>query len=106
MIVLKGSVLDFFKFVWSGALGNVSVVITDHLVEEGFGLISGSNLHAGIFDNGDDGHALIVELLLNLFLILSKGITKLGVFWVLLDGADGSNGGSLGSDLVLESNRK
>jgi hypothetical protein len=29
---------------------------------------------------------------------------ELCVLWVLLDGADGPDGGSLGSDLVLESN--
>jgi pantoate kinase len=28
------------------------------------------------------------------------------VLWILLDGADGSNSGSLGADLVLESNRE
>jgi hypothetical protein len=28
------------------------------------------------------------------------------VLWILLDGADGSNGGSLGANLVLETNRE
>jgi len=47
---------------------------------------------------------LIVKLLLDLLLVLAKGIVELGVFWVLLDGTDGSNGSSLGTNLVLESN--
>jgi len=44
LIVLKGTVFDCFKLITLSALGNVSVVITDHLVEEGFGFISGGSL--------------------------------------------------------------
>jgi hypothetical protein len=39
-------------------------------------------------------------------LVTSESRIELLVLWILLDGADGSNGGSLGSNLVLESNRE
>jgi len=106
LIVFKGSVLNFFKLIWSGALSNISVIITDHLVEESFGLISLGNLHAIVLDDIDDGDALVIQLTLDLLLVLGKSIRELLVLWVLLDGADGSNCGSFRSNLVLESNRE
>jgi len=51
------------------ALGNISVVITDHLVEESFCLIGGGDTHARILDDVDDLDALVVKLLLDLFLV-------------------------------------
>ena len=55
-----------------------------------------------ILDHCDDRHALIIEILLNLLLVGLEGITELLILWVLLDGTDGSNGTSVGSNLVLE----
>jgi len=104
-IVLKGTVFDGIKLISLGALGDVSVVITDHFVEESFGLISGGNTHAWFLDDIDDRDALVVKLLLDFLLVGTETIIEFWVFWVLLDGADGSNGGSLGSNLVLETNR-
>jgi len=104
LIVLEGTIFDGIELVTLGALGNVSVVITDHFVEESFGLVSGSNTHAGVLDDVDNGDALVVELLFDLFFVSAESIVEFGVFWVLLDGTDGSNGGSLGSNLVLETN--
>jgi len=46
-VVFKSTIFDSVKLITLSALGNISVVVTDHLVEEGFGLISGGNLHAG-----------------------------------------------------------
>jgi hypothetical protein len=42
----------------------------------------------------------------DLLLVLGESITKLLIFWILLDGADGTNGASLRSDEVLETNRE
>ena len=106
LVVLKGTVLDGIKLITGGALSNISVIITDHLVEEGFGLVSGSLGHARVLDNFDNLDALIVELLLDLLLVLSETFVELLVLWVLLDGTDSSNGGSLGADLVLETDGK
>ena len=46
LIVVKGSIFDDIKLITLGALSNVSVVISDHFVEESFGLIGGGNIHA------------------------------------------------------------
>ena len=106
LVVLEGTVLDGIELITGGALSNISVIITDHLVEEGFGLVSGSLGHARVLDNFDDLDALIVEFLLDLLLVLSESFVELLVLWVLLDGTDSSNGGSLGADLVLETDGK
>jgi hypothetical protein len=86
LVVLQGSVLDGVQLVSVGALSDVSVVVTDHLVEEGLGLVSGSDSHAGRLHDLDDGDALVVELSLNLLLVATEGIVELLVLGVLLDG--------------------
>jgi len=103
LVVLEGSILDGLELVSVGAFGDVSVIVSDHLVEEGLGLVGGGDSHAGGLDDFDDGDALVVELTLDLFLVSSKGIVELLVLRVLLDGGDGSNGSSLGTNLVFES---
>ena len=55
LVVLEGSALDTVELIWSGTFGNVSIVVTSHLVEEGFALIGGGLAHALILDDFDDG---------------------------------------------------
>jgi len=59
-----------------------------------------------LLDDVDDGHALIVEFSFDLLLVSGEAIVEFGVLWVLLNSTDGSNSGSLGADLVLETNRE
>jgi len=106
LIVGKSSILNGVELITLSALSNVSVVITHHLVEESFGLIGGGDTHAGIFDDFNDSDALVVKLLLDLLLVPTEALIEFGVLWVLLDGTDGSNSGSLGANLVLETNRE
>jgi hypothetical protein len=106
LIVFEGSIFNCFDLVLLGALGNVPIVITNHFVKESLGLVSGGNLHALTLNNLDDGHALVVKLTFDLLLVLGETVVELRVFWVLLDSADGSNSGSLRSNLVLKSNRQ
>jgi len=106
LIVLEGTIFDNIKLISLSALSNISVVITNHFVEEGFGLVSAGNFQATLLDDINDANALIVKLLLDLLFVCAESLVELGVFWVLLDGADGSNGCSLGTNLVLESNGK
>jgi len=47
LIVLESSVLDGVQLVSVSTLSDVPVVVTDHLVEESLGLVSGSDSHAG-----------------------------------------------------------
>ena len=69
LVVLKGTVLDSVELISLSALSNVSVVITDHLVEEGLGLISASNTHARALDDVDNVDTLLIKLLLDLGLV-------------------------------------
>ena len=102
VVVLEGSVLNSLELISLGVFSNVSVVVTHHLLEEGLGLISRCNSEAGILDVLHDLVALVEKLLLNLLLVLLESTAVLGILGVLLNGRDGPDGSSLGSDLVLE----
>jgi len=106
LIVLEGTILDSVELISGGALSDISVIISDHLVEEGFGLVGGGLSHARVLDDVNDSDALVIELLFYLLFVIKESFVELLVFWVLLDGADGSNGSSLRADLVLETDGK
>jgi len=106
LIVIKSSILNDIELITFSALSNISVVISHHLVEESFGLIGLGNIHAGCLDNINNRDALAVEFLLNFVLVQFKSIIEFRIFWVLLNGTDGSNSSSLGANLVLETNRE
>lgn len=102
VVGLEGVLLDLLHELALGVLGNVAVVVTDHLDEESLGLTLaglGENL---LLDHVDDELAVLGELGLNGSLVVGEGIGVLGVLWVLLDGGDGAAGSSLGGDEVLE----
>jgi hypothetical protein len=46
LIVLEGTVFNDLELVSIGALSNISVIISDHFVEETLSLIGGSDAHA------------------------------------------------------------
>ena len=102
LVVLEGTILDGVELISRGALSNISVIISDHLVEEGFGLIGGGLSHARVLDDFNDSDALVIELLFYLLFVTKESVVELLVFWVLLDGADGTDGSSLRSNEVLE----
>jgi hypothetical protein len=104
LVVLESTVLNNVKLGVFCALCNISVVVTNHLIEEGFGFISGSNFHAFILDDFNNGDTLVVKLTFDLGLVFGESIVEFGVLWVLLDCTNGSNSSSLGANLVLESN--
>jgi len=106
LVVLEGTILDSVELISRSALSNVSVVVTDHLEEECLGLVGSGLSHALVLNDSDNRDALVVEFLLDLLLVQGETFVEFGVFWVLLDRADGSNGGSFGSNLVFETNGK
>jgi len=106
LVILEGTLFDSVDLVLLSALGDVSVIVTNHLEKEGLGLVGGSYLHALALNDIDDGHALVIELLLDILLVLRKPCGEFLVLGVLLDGADRSNGGSFRANLVLEPNRE
>jgi hypothetical protein len=106
LVALVGASLDLLELVALGGLGNISVVVTDHLLEEGLGLVVLSELHAVVLDDVHDADALLVELVLNLVLVHLQGVVEFGILGVLLNGTDGADGTTLGTDEVLEANRE
>ena len=106
LVVLEGTILDSFKSVSSGAFCNISIIVTNHLEKECLGLIGLSLSVALILDNSNDSHALVIKLILDPLFVCCECLTEFRVFWVLLNGADGSNGSSLRADLVLETDGK
>ena len=103
---MESSLLDFLKSGFSGRLGDISVIVTNHFLEESFGLVLGGEWEALVLHNLDNQHALLVQLGLDLLLVLPESVSEFLVLWVLLDGANGSNCSSLRSDEVLETNRE
>ena len=95
MVIFEGTILNAFELVSSGALGNVSIVISDHFIEESFGLISGGSRQAVVFHDVHNIQALVVKFTLDLFLVLGKTLVEFLVLWVLLDGGNGSDSSSL-----------
>ena len=96
--------LDLLEVITLGVLSDVTVVVSDHLGEEGLGLTFaglGENLRV---DHVNNSLAVSLELLLNPGLVLEEGIGELGVLGVLLDSGNGSASSSLGRDQVLEGN--
>ena len=106
LIILQCTVLDALKLIWGGAFSHVSVVVSNHLVEECLGLVGGGLLHAALFDSLDYVHALIIELSFDFLFVSREGLAEIGVLRILLDCGDGPDGGSLGSNLVFKSNRE
>ena len=78
--ILEGSLL--------GVLGDVAVVITNHLDEESLGLISAFSLEDTVVDHVDDLLAISLELCLDLGLVGEKSSVEFGILGVLLDGGD------------------
>ena len=98
--------LDRLELVVFGVLGDVAVVVTDHLHKEGLGLVRASLSEHFRVDHVNDFLAVSGELALNAALVLQKCAIELGVFRVSLDSRDGAAGSSLGGDKVLESDGK
>ena len=91
----KCALLNFVEVITLGVLGDVTVVITDHLDEEGLGLSVAGFGEDLVVDHVNDSLAIFLELGLNSLLVSGEGIGELGVLGVLLNGGNGSASGSL-----------
>jgi hypothetical protein len=103
LVGTESVLLDGFKEISLGVLGNVTVVVSDHLDEEGLGLFLALLAEDLGVDHVDDALAVGDELGLDAGLVGGEGVGVLGVLGVLLDGGNGAAGGALGRDEVLES---
>jgi len=104
VVGLESVLLDLFHEGTLGILGDITVVVTNHLDEESLGLtVAGLGEDLGV-DEVDNGLAVSGQLGFDGSLVSGKSGGILGVLGVLLDGSDGAACGSLGADEVLESN--
>ena len=104
VVGLEGVLLDLLHELALGVLGDVSVVVTDHLDEESLWLAVAGLGEDLLVDHLDDHLAVSGQLVLDGGLVGGEGVGVLGVLGVLLDGGNGSAGSSLGRDEVLEGN--
>ena len=74
MVVLESTVLDGFKFITLSALSNVSIIISNHLVEECLGLVGGSFLVALVLHDRDNIHALLIKFSLDLLFVSGESL--------------------------------
>ena len=95
VVGFEGLLLDFLKLSIFGVLGNVAVVVADHLDEESLGLVLAVSVEDLGVDDLDDALAVVVQLLLNVVLVEGEGFLVLVVLGVALDGGDGAAGGAL-----------
>ena len=97
--------LDLFELGALCVLGDVAVVVADHLDEECLGFtVAGLGQHL-VLDDVDDAVAVTDELLLDGVLVGGEGLAEFGVLRVLLDGGNSAASGALRGDQVLEGDR-
>ena len=95
--------LDLLELGVLGILGNVAVVVADHLDEESLGFIGAVAGEDARLDHVDNFLAVVHQLVLDLALVLEKCAVELGVLGVLFDGRDCAASGAFARDEVLES---
>ena len=106
LVGLLSLLLDILELSLLGVLGDVTIVVTYHLDEEGLGLVGAFGAEHAVVDHVDDLLAVSGELGLNLALVGEKCRVEFGVLGVLLDGGDGAACGAFAADQVLEGNGK
>ena len=95
IVCLECSLLDFFKLCIFGILGNVTVVVANHLHEESFSLTFACFAKHLRIDHVDNLLAICGKLVFDLLLVHGKSLGELGVLRILLDGGNGTAGGTL-----------
>ena len=106
LISLKRALFNFFHNLLIGWFSNISVVVSNHLIEESFGFIILSKSHAIVLNNIDNFCAIIVKFSLDLLLVSTQCVSKLLILGVLLNGANGPDRTSLWSNQIFEPYRK
>ena len=85
VVSLERVLLYLFEEVSLGVLGDVAVVVANHLHEEGLSLILTVVVQHLSVDDADDLLAVLGQLVLDLGLVAGQGVTELSVLGVLLD---------------------
>ena len=104
LVCLLSLLLDFLKLILFSVLGDVTIIVTYHLHEEGLGLVGAFSAEHTVVDHINNLLAVSGELGFDLALVSEKCRVELGVLRVLLDGGDGAACGAFAADQVLEGN--
>ena len=102
LVSLESILLDLLELVALGVLGDIAVVISNHLDEEGLWLTVALLGEDVGLDHADDLLAVSGQLVLDAGLVLGEVLGELGVLGVLLNGGNGSAGSAFAGDEVLE----
>ena len=104
VVSLESFLLDLIEEFCLGVLGDVAVVVADHLDEESLGLTFARLSEDLGADHVDDALAVGDELGLDALLVVGECVGVLGVLGVLLNRGNGAASSTLGTDEVLEGN--
>ena len=85
VVGFKGILLNLFHKGTFSVLGNVAVVVTNHLDKESFGFTLAGLREDFLVDHIDDKLAVTSKLSLNAGFVSSKSISVLGVLGVLFN---------------------
>jgi hypothetical protein len=106
VVGFESVLFNLLKKAILGVLGDVTVVVTNHLYEESFGLtIAALGKNFGV-DHVDDALAVTSEFAFDGLLVGSESVGVLAVLGVLLDGGNCAASSAFGADEVLEGNRE
>jgi hypothetical protein len=106
LIGVKSRLLHTLELVSSGVLRDVAIVVAHHLDEESLWLAFTLLAEDLLPNHANDSLTILSQLSLNGCLVGGKGLTKLGVLWVLLDGGDGPESSAFAGDQIFEGHRK
>jgi len=103
-VSVESLLLDIFEKISLCVLGDVAVVVADHLDEEGPGLTLTLLLENLGVDHVDDALAISNKLGLDAVLVVGEGVSILGVLGVLLNRGYCAASSAFGADQILECN--
>ena len=105
-ISLECILLNLLELGTLSVFGDVAVVVTDHLHEEGLRLTIAGLSKDLVVNHVHNLLAIVGQLLLNFSLVAGKCFRELGVLGILLNCSNSAASSALGADEVLEGHRK
>ena len=105
VVAFESSFFALLKSLVVCALCNISIVIADHLKEEGLAVIVLGGFEALVYAC-DNSLAFLIQTILHLGFVLLEGLSEISILGVLLDRSNSPDGTSLRSNEVLKTNTK
>jgi len=105
-ISLECILLNLLELGTLSVFGDVAVVVTDHLHEEGLRLTIAGLSKDLVVNHVHNLLAIVGQLLLDFSLVAGKCFRELGVLRILLNCSNSAASSALGADEVLEGHRE